>query len=71
MDLLQSMFYETDDFEALGGEMMKDLGILVVRNQTQLQYYDEVVSKNAQQLYFYKSSNKNMDHWKETMVGEL
>lgn len=71
MDLLQSMFYETDDFEALGGELMKDLGILVVRNQTQLQYYDEVVSKNAQQLYFYKSSNKNMDHWKETMVGEL
>jgi len=71
MDVIQSVFYETDDFDALGDEMMKDFGVLVVRNQTQLALYDEVVSQNAQQLYFYKSSNKNMDHWRETMEGEL
>ena len=71
MDVIQSMFYETGDFEALGDEMMKDFGILVVRNQTQLALYDEVVSQNAEQLYFYKSSNKHMDHWRETMEGEL
>ena len=71
MDVIQSVFYETDDFDALGDEMMKDFGVLVVRNQTQLTLYDEVVSENAQQLYFYKSSNKNMDHWRETMEGEL
>jgi hypothetical protein len=70
MDVIQSMFYETDDFDALGDEMMNDFGILVVRNQTQLAPFDEVVSQNAQQLYFYKSSNKNMDHWRETMEGE-
>ena len=71
MDVIQSVFYETDDFDALVDEMMKDFGVLVVRNQTQLTLYDEVVSENAQQLYFYKSSNKNMDHWRETMEGEL
>jgi hypothetical protein len=70
MDVIQTMFYETDDFEALGDELKNDLGILVVRNQTQLALYDEVVSKNAEQLYFYRSSNKNMDHWRETMAGE-
>lgn len=70
MDVIHSMFYETDDFDALGDELKNDFGILVVRNQTQLTLYDEVVSKNAEQLYFYKSSNNNMDHWKETMTGE-
>lgn len=68
MDVIHTMFYETDDFDKLGEEMMNDLGILIVRNQTQLALYDEVVSQNAQQLFFYKSSNKNMDHWRETMV---
>jgi hypothetical protein len=70
MDVIHSMFYETDDFDALGDELKNDFGILVVRNQTQLTMYDEVVSKNAEQLYFYRSSNKNMDHWRETMTGK-
>jgi hypothetical protein len=71
MDVIQSVFYETDDFDALVDEMMTDFGVLVVRNQTQLTLFDEVVSENAQQLYFYKSSNKKMDHWRETMEGAL
>lgn len=67
MDVIQTMFYETSDFDDVGRELRADLGILVVRNQSQLEGYDEVVSQNAQQLYFYKSGNVGMDHWKETM----
>lgn len=67
MDVIHSMFYESIDFDILSANMETDFGILLVRNQSQLLLYDEVISQNAQQLYFYKSSNKNVDSWRDTM----
>jgi len=67
MDVIHSMFYESVDFDILSVEMEEDFGILLVRDQSQLLVYDEVISQNAQQLYFYKSSNKNVDSWRDTM----
>jgi len=67
MDTIQTMFYETSDFEDLERDLLEDLGILVIRNQTQLEGYSEVISQNSQQLYFYRTSNQGMDTWKETM----
>ena len=67
MDAMQTMFYETDDFDQLSHELLHNLGIIVVRNQTQLEVFDEVVAQNSQQLYFYRSSNHGMDTWKEMM----
>jgi hypothetical protein len=67
MDVIHSMFYESADFDILSVEMEEDFGILLVRDQSQLLLYDEVISQNAQQLYFYKSSNKNADSWRDTM----
>mmetsp|Transcript_39968 Transcript_39968/g.86169 ORF Transcript_39968/g.86169 Transcript_39968/m.86169 type:complete len:404 (+) Transcript_39968:59-1270(+) len=67
MDAIHTMFYETSDFEALGRELRRDLGILSVRNQTMLAGYDEVISKNSQKLYFYQSANVGVNHWTETM----
>lgn len=65
MDAMQTMFYETDDFDALSTELLHDLGIVVVRNKTQLEVFDEVVATNSKKLYFYKSYG--MDTWRETM----
>lgn len=67
MDVLHSMFYETDNFDDLGSDLLHDLNVLVVRNQTQLGHFDEVVSQNSQQLYFYRTTNAGVDHWRETM----
>jgi hypothetical protein len=67
MDVIHTMFYESVDFDILTVDMEVDFGILLVRNQSQLLLYDEVISKNAEQLYFYKSSNKNVDSWRDTM----
>eukprot|EP00578_Thalassiosira_sp_NH16_P003476 CAMPEP_0181131360 /NCGR_PEP_ID=MMETSP1071-20121207/30382_1 /TAXON_ID=35127 /ORGANISM="Thalassiosira sp., Strain NH16" /LENGTH=389 /DNA_ID=CAMNT_0023217545 /DNA_START=150 /DNA_END=1319 /DNA_ORIENTATION=+ len=67
MDVINTMFYETDSFDDLGYDLLNDLGIVVIRNQTQLEGYTEVVTQNAQQLYFYRSSNLGLDTWRETM----
>ena len=47
---------------------MKDSGVVVIRNQTQLDKYGEVASQNVQQFCFYRSVNDNwINMWKEKM----
>ncbi|KAL7529827.1 hypothetical protein ACHAXR_003177 [Thalassiosira sp. AJA248-18] len=67
MDTIQTMYYETDDFDALGQEILEELGIKVIRNQTQLEGYDEVISENSQRLYFYRSTHHGLDNWRDAM----
>ena len=67
MDVMHTMFYESNNFEELGVQLRNDLGIKVIRNPQHYQRYDEIISRNSQQLYFYKSANDTMDDWRETM----
>ena len=67
MDVISTMFYESESFEALEGELMRDLGIIVIRQHGQLEGYDEVVSKNARQLFFHTPVNQTRDYWREVM----
>ena len=67
MDTIHSMFYESNDFEYMVQEMYNDLGIIVVRNQAQLDGYDDVISMNSERLFSYRSTNFGMDNWRETM----
>ena len=47
---------------------MKDSGVIVIRNQTQLDKYGEVTGQNVQQFYFYRSVNDNwINMWREKM----
>lgn len=47
MDTIRTISYESDDFDKLGRELLEDLGVVVIRNQTRLEGYGEVVSRNA------------------------
>ncbi len=67
MDVLSTMFYESESFEALEDELMHDLGVVVIRQHRQLERYDQVLSKNARQLYFHSLANQTRDYWRELM----
>jgi hypothetical protein len=67
MDVISTMFYESESFEALEDELMRDLGIIVIRQHGQFEGYDEVVSKNARQLFFHTPVNQTRDYWREVM----
>lgn len=67
MDVISSLFYESDSFETLQYELMHDLGIEVIRKHGQLERYDEILSKNAKQLYFHSLENQTQDYWRELM----
>ena len=69
---------EADDEEEVGGsngkfdkldqELYQDFGIIVIRNQTQLQSYSEIIYKTAEELYFYHSSKEN---WRIDMYNHI
>lgn len=71
MDVISSMFYESDSFETLQYELMQDLGIEVIRKHVQLERYDEILSKNAKQLYFHSLENQTRDYWRELMQDHI
>jgi hypothetical protein len=55
-------------FDKLDQELYQDLGIIVIRNQTQLQSYTEIIYKTAEELYFYHSSKEN---WRIDMYNHI
>lgn len=59
MDVIHTMFYESNGMNSiqLDYNLLNDLGIVIIRNQTQLELYEEVITLDAQELYFYKSPN--------------
>ena len=74
MDVIHTLWYEvTSGFEDLEVELLMDFGIVVVRNQGQLNRYNEVISRNAQQLYFYQGDNdvEMKNNWKEKMERHI
>ncbi len=40
MDVISSMFYESESFEALEDELLHDLGVVVIRRHMQLEIFD-------------------------------
>jgi len=55
-------------FDKLDAELYQDFGIIVIRNQTQLQSYTEIIYKTAEELYFYHSSKEN---WRIDMYNHI
>jgi len=55
-------------FDKLDQELYQDFGIIVIRNQTQLQSYSEIIYKTAEELYFYHSSKEN---WRIDMYNHI
>lgn len=55
-------------FDKLDQELYQDFGIIVIRNQTQLQSYNEIIYKTAEELYFYHSSKES---WRMDMYNHI
>jgi len=55
-------------FDKLDQELYQDFGIIVIRNQTQLQSYSEIIYKTAEELYFYHSSKES---WRIDMYNHI